>query len=137
MKILLPVDGSPSSTRAVRYLVRHWPDAGQVTLMNVDLPLRRNVAGHLDASDVADFHLDNSRTAMRRARRVLNEAGISHDEQMLVGDPGAEVIDLARRGKYDLIVMGSHGRGALKSLFLGSVVMKVLANSRVPVLVVR
>lgn len=137
MKILLPVDGSTWCTRAVRYLAKHWPADATVTLLNVDLPLRNSIAGRLDVDSVARFHLDNGNAALKPARRVLAKAGRVFDEHLLVGDPGAEIVRFAQRGRYDLVVMGSHGRGALKSLLLGSVVMKVLAGSNVPVLVVR
>lgn len=137
MKILLPVDGSAINARAARYLTKHWPEGAQVTLVNVSPPLSKNIADYLDAQSLVRFYTDNGNAAMKRARRVLTEAGHSYDEKRVVGDPGAEIIDIAKRGKYDLIVMGSHGRGALKSLFLGSVVVKVLANSTVPVLVIR
>ncbi|WNL44021.1 universal stress protein [Dyella sp. BiH032] len=137
MKILLPVDGSTYSTRAARYLVKHWPVDAAVTLLNVDAPLRESIAGHLDADSVARFHLDNGTAALKPARRVLAKAGHLFEERLLVGDPGTEILHLAQRGRYDLVVMGSHGRGVLKSLFLGSVVVKVLSGSNVPVLVVR
>ncbi|TAN25189.1 MAG: universal stress protein [Castellaniella sp.] len=137
MKILLPVDGSASCTRAVRYLARHWPADAVVTLLNVDLPLRKSIAGRLDVDSVAQFHRDSGNAALKPARRELTKAGHVFDECLLVGDPGTEIVQFARRGRYDLIVMGSHGRGVLKSLFLGSVVTKVLAGSKVPVLVVR
>ncbi|HEY9132864.1 MAG TPA: universal stress protein [Dyella sp.] len=137
MKILLPVDGSPHSTRAARYLVKHWPVDASVTLLNVDLPLRDSISGRLDAASIARFHADNGRYALRSARRVLTHAGHLHDELLLVGDPGSEISRVAQRGRYDLVIMGSHGRGSFKSLFLGSVVMKVLSQSRIPVMVVR
>lgn len=137
MKVLLPVDGSATNARAARYLVKHWPGEARATLLNVCPPLSENIAGYLDAQSLAKFYADNGSAALKRARRVLTEAGHIHDEEILVGDPGAEIIAMAKRGKYDLIVMGSHGRGVFKSLFLGSVVVKVLANSTIPILVIR
>lgn len=137
MKILLPVDGSACSTRAARYLIRHWPADADVTLLNVDPPLRESIARRLDSDSVARFHFDNSAAALKSCRRMLAKAGHVFDERMLVGDPGAEIGWFAQRGRYDLVVMGSHGNGAFKSLFLGSVVVKVLSGSKVPVLVVR
>jgi nucleotide-binding universal stress UspA family protein len=137
MKVLLPVDGSVINARAARYLVKHWPKGAQVTLLNVDMPLSEHIADYVDAQSLAEFHADRGNATLTRARRVLTKAGHIYDEKLLVGDPGIEIIEMAKRGKYDLIVMGSHGRGALKSLFLGSVVIKVLANSTVPVLVIR
>lgn len=137
MKILLPVDGSAHSTHAARYLVKHWPADAKVTVVNVDLPLQQYISEHLDAESVARFHEKNCKTALKPAHRVVTRSGHVCEEKMLLGDPASEIIQLAHKGRYDLIVMGSHGRGAVKSLLLGSVVVKVLSASRVPVLVVR
>lgn len=137
MKILLPMDGSATSTRAAEYLVKNWPPETGITLLNVDMPLRNSVARCLDAQMIAHFHRENSNAALKPAAGVLRKAGRQFDEQMLVGDVGAKIVQLAQKGRYDLIIMGSHGRSALKSLFLGSVTVKVLSNSQVPVLVVR
>ena len=137
MKILLPVDGSATSTRAAEYLVQHWPADAGITLLYVDPPLRNSVARCLDAQMIAHYHDENATEALKPAIAVLQKAGRQFDEQRLVGDPGDAAVKLAREGHYDLIIMGSHGHGALKSLFLGSVTVKVLSNSRIPVLVVR
>lgn len=53
------------------------------------------------------------------------------------GDPAERIAERARTGKPDLIVLGSHGRGHLASLVMGSVATKVLATTKVPVLLVR
>ena len=47
------------------------------------------------------------------------------------------ILKLAQSNRCDLIVMGSHGRSPIKSLFLGSVTSKVLGADAVPVLIVR
>ena len=51
--------------------------------------------------------------------------------------PYQGIIDAARKKKCDLILMASHGRGELATLILGSVTQKVLAHSKIPVLVYR
>lgn len=137
MKVLLPVDGSANSTRAAKYLAKHWPTDAAVTLVNVDAPLRESIAGRLDPESIGRFHADNGKSAIKAAARVLASAGHHFEQKLIVGDPGNEIVQLAHKGRFDLVVMGSHGRGLLKSLFLGSVVVKVLSSSRVPVLVVR
>ena len=58
-------------------------------------------------------------------------------EQSLVGDPAELIARAATRGRFDLLVMGSHGRGVLRNLLLGSVVSKVLQSCKTPLLIVR
>jgi nucleotide-binding universal stress UspA family protein len=142
MKILLPVDGSPSSHRAVRYVIRHWSDVPSssrptLVLLHVDPALSAGVTRYLSASDVSGFHAANAKTALRNVRRTLTKAGHLFEERHEIGDPAGVITGLASRLKCDLVAMGSHGWGALLSLVLGSVAVKVLSHSRVPVLVVR
>ena len=54
-----------------------------------------------------------------------------------VGHPGDEIAKAAEKGKFDMVVMGSHGHGTFKNLIMGSVATKVLANCKVPVLLIR
>jgi len=140
MKILLAVDGSVFGTRAAKYaatkLLRLDRNAA-IVLLNVDPPLLELISAQIGPEDIAKFHAKNATAALRQARSVLAKAGIAWRERMLVGDPAALIAKTAKQERCDLIVMGSHGRGALKSLLLGSVVSKVLAQSKVPVLVVR
>ena len=140
MKILLPVDGSSCSTRAVRYVVKHRRTFGKncrVTVVYVDPPTIERISKYVSAEDLALFHERNAVAALRAARRILARAGVVFRERRAVGEAGAGIARVAGEESSDLIVMGSHGRGALKSLLLGSVVTKTLALSRVPVLVVR
>ena len=140
MRILLPVDGSPCSTRAARYLVTHLRIPGKrpaVTLVHVDSMMIEKLTRYVSAEDLARFHESNSTTALRSVKAVLLKAKVAFRERHLVGDAASCIARLAKQERCDLIVMGSHGRGALKSLLLGSVVRKTLAQTRVPVLVVR
>lgn len=140
MRILLPVDGSPFSARAVRYVIRHLRVFGgrpAITLAHVDSPLIERVSKYVGPEDLARFHERNAAAATRAAQRLLSQAKIAYRERHLVGDAGSCIARVAKEERCDMIVMGSHGRGALKSLLLGSVVSKTLALSKVPVLVVR
>lgn len=137
MKILLAIDGSANSTRAAKYVALHWQANAEITLIHVDDRMHEYITEHLDADSICRLHIINSRAALRGPERVLTRSGHLFEERMLVGDPGMEIVQWAKKNRSDLIVMGSHGRGLLKSLFLGSVVVKVLSNSNTPVLVVR
>ena len=140
MKILVAVDGSDIGTRAARHAARL---AGQlaappeVVLFNADPPLMQAVAVKLGMEETHRYHAENGRYATRAARGALTRAHVPFRELLVVGDPDEAIVREAKKGRYDLIVMGTHGRGALQGLLMGSVARKVLAQSPVPVMVVR
>lgn len=75
MKILLAVDGSACSTRAVRYVVKHLRFFGKrpsITLLNLDPPLLERVTTQVSPEDIARYHEKNAKAAVGAARRVLS-----------------------------------------------------------------
>ena len=76
---------------------------------------------------------------MEDAKTLAAQNGIVFNEKLMRGDIGYNIIKLAhdKKLKFDLIVMGSRGRGAIKELFLGSVSNYVIHTSRIPVLLVK
>lgn len=140
MKVLVAVDGSNFTKHAVNYLLEHFDMVGRassVTLINVHSPIPPHAAAHLGRDTVQQYYRDESEKVMKGPRNVLKKAGVTVAEVMKVGDPGDEISDVATKGKFDLVIMGSHGRGLFKNLVLGSVATKVLAGCKVPVLVIR
>ncbi len=66
-----------------------------------------------------------------------DQKNISYGIEVKMGDPVDEIIKEADSGNYDLIVMGSHSRGPLKTTVMGDTVKSVVRRSKIPVLVVR
>lgn len=140
MKILIAVDGSPVSKRAIQHavrLARSLAEMPELVLFHADTPLMKAVAIELGPEQVRRMHEENGRLATRDGRAVLKRAHLPFDERLVVGEPAEAIARETKRGRYDLIVMGTHGRGALEGLLLGSVARKVLAQATVPVTVVR
>ncbi|HSR65827.1 MAG TPA: universal stress protein [Xanthomonadaceae bacterium] len=140
MKILVAVDGSPVSRRAVQHVVKlskQLAAPAEVTLFNADTPLMQSVAIRLGAENVRRYHADNGQHATREARAALKRARLPFRELLVVADAAEAIVREAKAGRHDLVVMGTHGRGALEGLLLGSVARKVIAQSSVPVTVVR
>ena len=140
MRILLALDGSEFSLKAAQYIVAHrdaFRRKLQPTLLYVDAPFVERAETVYGRGGVEREHEQNAQAAFAGAIAVLEGAGVRYETRMLVGDPGLAIAGHARDGGYDMIVMGSHGHGALSGLVLGSAVTKVLAACKVPVLVVR
>jgi nucleotide-binding universal stress UspA family protein len=140
VKILLAVDGSDISLRAVKHVIgltKALANPPQVILTSVDIPLLQRVAVTMGAQGVARYHAENAEAMCGKARRMLHRARIAFDEEIHVGDVADMVLKIAKKRRADLIVMGSHGSGPLRGMFLGSVSAKVIAHTTVPVTIVR
>lgn len=140
MKVLIAVDGSAFARRAVRYVLQHMTRFGrkpELAMVYVDVPLPPHIARALGRTNVDRYYQRNADKALRAPLAAAKRAGVTIEPITMVGSPGQAIAQLAKRGRYDLVVMGSHGHGALGGLLLGSVTTKVLAQSKVPVLIVR
>jgi len=141
MKILLAVDGSDRSTAALDLLVAHvswFREAPTVTLVHVHPPIPYpGAAARAGREAVQRSYDEESQKVLEPARARLVSKGIEPDAVALVGDPAEEIARYAAQHGKDLIAMGTHGRTGLSNLVLGSVATKVLAQSNVPVLLLR
>jgi len=141
MKILVATDGSRSALRAVRYaakLVGQLLSASSsITLVSVhdDVGLRHAKA-FVGRDAVAAYLRELSEKELKPARKVLGSAGVKHDVEIRTGHIAQEIVGFAKSGRFDLIVLGAKGRGALSDILLGSVAQRVLATSETPVLLV-
>jgi nucleotide-binding universal stress UspA family protein len=141
MKILAAVDGSDSSLRALRYVVSHAAMFGAVpdiVLINVHLPIPSVRAKSVLGADVVEqYYKDESETALAPARKILASVPCKVTERRVVGNPSDQIVSAASQDVCDVIVMGTHGHSKIGNLFMGSVAMRVIAESPIPVLMVK
>jgi nucleotide-binding universal stress UspA family protein len=148
MKILVPIDGSDASMRALQYVTQHKAFSGAddmdgdgghivpITLIHVHLPVPGGRAKALVGQDVlAAYYDEEAEAALKAARDYLASIGYKPTVIKAVGDPGGEIARAA--SAFDLVVMGNKGRTALGNLVMGSVATRTLAESHVPVLLVK
>ena len=140
MKILLPVDGSEVSIKAVRLAISLLQQGltGSVVLANVQEPatLYEMVVAP-DGEVLQRVSTAAGVDALEPAERLLIEAGVVYEREIATGDPAHTIVDIAERFACDLIVMGARGASALRSALLGSVSNEVLHAARVPVMIVK
>ena len=148
MKILVPTDGSKSSLNAVKYvtkLVTSLQGKVSVTLINVHdeagLLYADQFAGVpnvvINLEEMHDHLLEVSRKDLKPAQKILDKAQIKHDMVICIGRVTDEILDVANKGKYDLIVMGSKGRSTFADFLVGSVAQRILHTAKQPVLIVK
>lgn len=140
MRILVPVDGSKYSQAAVNFIASRTKLIGtepDVRLLNVQLPIPVRATRVVGKDVVKSYYDDESVKALKHPLATLKKAGLVATSDYRVGHPGEEIANAAAEIKADLVVMGSHGHGALAGLLLGSVTNEVLARTRRPMLVLR
>ena len=140
---LVPTDGSALSNAAVKRAMEFARGLGaKVTVLTVVEPFKvlsinaeqlENTRAEFDRH--ADLVADK---VLRDAEEVAATAGTTCSTlRVKSGDPAKAIVEVAASNDCDLIAMASHGREGFKAFMIGSVTMKVLANSKLPVLVYR
>jgi nucleotide-binding universal stress UspA family protein len=142
-RVLIPIDGSETSLRAVRRLALLAPHLQQTEalLLNVQHPVamsERIVNGR--PSEVQSLEAPLREAGIKLlapVQAVLDKAGIPHAGHVGFGDPAATIAEFASKHHCEQIIMGTHGLGAIASLVMGSVATKVLHLASVPVMLVK
>jgi len=139
MKILLAVDGSPYTKKMLAYLAANemYSPKNEYVALTAQLMLPSQARAALGKELVAKYYEDEGEKVLTPVSKFLERHGVKVKGISKTGNAGELIAKMADEGKFDLVVMGSHGHGALVNLVVGSVATKVLANCKVPVLIVR
>lgn len=140
MKILVAMDGSEYSHKA---LIKAKDIAlameGEVTLLNVV-----NLRLYYDYDRSKYLEKENDKNLEEASANLLEEGKkefeglpIKVETLSIIGDPVSEIVSIAEKGKFDLIVMGSRGLGRFSRTLLGSVSDKVIHHVNISVLIVK
>lgn len=140
MKVLVPVDGSRNSLRAVRHVIdlvqKHQPM--EVLLLHVEEKADAwEVRRFLKASEIRRFQVKRGEQRLEAARALLDKAGIPCKAHVAIGGVAATIVRFATRTHCDKIIMGTRGMGAVRNLIVGSIATKVIHLAKVPVTLVK
>lgn len=135
--VLVPVDGSAGSLRALAVACRRARSQGGTTViaLNVQDPMPPSRFSPLAA--IREHQERMSAEVFRKVERIAKREKASVKQAMVVGLPAEAIIAQAVRQRVAEIVMGTRGMGRVKGLFMGSVAMKVVQMSKVPVTLVK
>ena len=139
-KIMFPVDGSTGSEQAARYLIGFVRDVGamEIHLLNVQARAEDwEVKRFLREDELASMAREYGEASLASTRAILDAAGIAYTTHIEHGEVVPTIVRMTQALGCDQVVMGSHGRGALEGLLLGSVATKVLHLVNVPVTLVK
>ena len=141
-RVLIPVDGSDCAIRAVVLVISKRslyvnPDDLDIHLVNVQAPFPHDISRFATHDQMASFHHDESHKLMRVACELLDAAGAKYTCHLKVGKVAETITRLAESLQCEQIVMGTHGRGALKEFLVGSITLKTIHLSTIPVLLVK
>ena len=137
-KILVPMDGSKNSRRGLEMAISVARQFGATItgVYSINEPPHSEFRG---VGSVRDSLNDEIKKLMEDAKVLAAQNGIVFKEKLMRGDIGYNIIKLAhnKKEKFNLIVIGSRGRGSIKEMFFGSVSNYVIHASKIPVLVVK
>lgn len=137
-KIVIAIDGSKASVKAVNYVVRRKRQGEMIEAFLVNVQPAVSPRGKLmTRSMIEEWQAIESEKTCGRAEIQTKKRYLGADTYTEVGDAAECLIAFAKKTGCDEVVMGSRGLGGVKGLLLGSVVMKVLQLSPIPIVVVR
>ncbi|WP_073468761.1 universal stress protein [Rhizobacter sp. OV335] len=140
MKILLGVDDSPCTRHMFECLAAQatWLESShEYTALHVLAPLPNGLAALLTREQVEVRYADASRAIFSVLSQALNRLPGHAARSHSIGDPGTLLARRAAEDGFDIVMVGSHGRGSIAQLVAGSTVTRLLAHATTPVLVMR
>ncbi len=149
-KVLVPLDGSELAECALNHVKKLFQDGsvGELVLLNavvIELPWRELTVGadeklamKFDYNAFKKVFVDKSKKYLASVQSRLSAEGIKvQTETLESNDPSHTITDYAQDNGVDLIVIATHGYTGMKMMLLGSIALKVLHESNVPVLLIR
>ena len=137
--ILVPVDGSANSDRAVKHALDLVAAglAAELHLLNVQPNLGGAISTFVNRDQIDSYHREEGHKCLASAVELAKKASVPAKVHIGVGRQGEIVRDYAKKLGVGLVVMGTRGHTGLAGVLLGSVAQDVIAHADVPVTLVK
>ncbi|ARS90691.1 universal stress protein [Natrarchaeobaculum aegyptiacum] len=140
--VLVPVDDSEQSTKAIEFACREYPEA-QITALHVVDPGDFYGATGIEGGTMANYdqirkhHEDLAEQVLEDATETAATMDCDLETEQVIGSVSRSIVDYAADHDVDHVAIGSHGRTGASRILLGSVAETVARRSPVPVTIVR
>uniref|UniRef100_A0A0E0JJF9 UspA domain-containing protein n=1 Tax=Oryza punctata TaxID=4537 RepID=A0A0E0JJF9_ORYPU len=152
-KVMVAVDESDCSHHALEWALRNLAPTiappllvltvqpllplGYVSAASFGSPLGTPVVAPELIQSMQEQQQQLSKALLDKAKQICAQHGVAVETMIKVGDPKEMICEAAEESKVDLLIVGSHSRGPVQRLFLGSVSNYCMHHSKCPVLVVK
>jgi len=138
-KILVPIDGSDNSYRALDAALFLSEKLGSnITVLHV---MEQVPITHIESQKLLSELLENykkeNQDILSKCLEIARKKGVTINTILLQGNPASIILDFSKKEKYDIVIMGSRGMGKFKELILGSVSSKIVHHSLSAILLIR
>jgi nucleotide-binding universal stress UspA family protein len=138
-KLLVPVDGSENSVRALEAAIflSKKIDAHVAVMHVMEKPPTLYIHPQKELEELLRNYRKEGEQILEKCEEIGNRNGVELQKVMIEGDVAPKIIKFAEKELFDMIVMGHRGSGRFKEMVLGSVSEKVLRQAKHSVLIIR
>ena len=140
MKILFAADGSTFTKKALTFLVKNKNLLGpgdDLVVLHVQDAISAQIERKLGSAEVTAYQTKQADLVLNPIQKFLDKHEVNYRCIWVAGAAASQIIDVSKRERVQMIVMGSHGHGLLSRMFVGSVAQRVLADSEIPTLLIK
>lgn len=140
MKILFAADGSSFTLKALKFLVGNKTLLGsdnELLVLHVQDAISAQIERKLGSAEVTAYQEKQADAVLKPIKKFLDKHAVNYRCIWVAGAAATQIVEISKRERAKMIVMGTHGHGLLSRMFMGSVAQRVLADSEIPTLLVK
>lgn len=135
-KILVPIDGSQTSFRALKHSIDYAKSANHkiIGLFVISLKV---YSPHVPMPKVEKILKKDAGKFLQKAQKLCSQKNVQFSPKILFGNPGPKIVGYAKKNHIDEIILGHNNKGKLERFFLGSTSNYVLNKIKIPVTLIK
>ena len=140
MKILFAADGSSFTQKALKFLVGNktlLDSNDELLVLHVQDAISAQIERKLGSAEVTAYQEKQADAVLKPIKKFLDKHAVNYRCIWVAGAAATQIVEISKRERAKMIVMGTHGHGLLSRMFMGSVAQRVLADSQIPTLLVK